>query len=59
MALWDRLNREIRETGVVPDALKEFLWKSSNLTKSPKRYKKSGHIKYSNAIQEREVTSES
>lgn len=54
MALLDQAVREIKRTGVVPEALRELLWKSSNLTQSPKRPKKSRHVEYSNAIHQKE-----
>lgn len=59
MTLWDRLNREIKQTGVVPDALKEFLWKMSNLEVPSKPSKKSRQSKYINDIHKNEVVSES
>ena len=50
MSLLEFEIREIRKTGIVPDALREYLWKSMNLTQSPKRAKKSRQVEYSNAI---------
>lgn len=50
MSLLEFEIREIRKTGIVPDALREYLWKSRNLTQSPKRAKKSRQVEYSNAI---------
>jgi hypothetical protein len=52
MSLLEFEIREIRKTGIVPDALREYLWKSRNLTQSPKRAKKSRQAEYSNAISE-------
>ena len=49
-ALLDKLYRDAKASGVVPQELKEFLWKSINLTQSPKRSKKTGHSKYSQDI---------
>lgn len=54
MSLLDREIREIRRTGVIPEALREYLWKTSNLTQSPKKSKKSRQTEYSNAISENE-----
>lgn len=54
MVLLEQAIREIKKTGVVPEALREFLWKSSNLTQSPKRSKKTRHADYSNAIPEKQ-----
>ena len=54
MVLLEQAIREIKKTGVVPEALREFLWKSSNLTQSPKRSKKTRHSDYSNAISEKQ-----
>lgn len=59
MTLWDKLNREIKQTGVVPDALKEFLWKMSNLEIPVKPGKKPRHSKYISDIHKDEVVSES
>lgn len=50
--LLERLYREAKESGVVPAALKDYLWGSSDMTQVPKRTKKSGQAKYSNAIYE-------
>ena len=50
MSLLEFEIREIRKTGIVPDALREYLWKSRSLTQSPKRAKKSRQVEYSNAI---------
>lgn len=52
MSLLEFEIREIRKTGIVPDALREYLWKSRNLTQGPKRAKKSRQVEYSNAISE-------
>ncbi|MGZ3771362.1 MAG: hypothetical protein ACXWRG_17055 [Bdellovibrio sp.] len=46
----DHLYRQAKESGVVPDALKEILWKTMNLTGATKKPKKSIQSKYSNAI---------
>lgn len=54
MSLLDREIREIRRTGVIPEALREYLWKTSNLTQSSKKPKKSRQTEYSNAISENE-----
>jgi hypothetical protein len=54
MVLLEQAIREIKKTGVVPEALREFLWKSSNLTQTPKRSKKSRQLEYSNAIPEKQ-----
>ena len=54
IALLEQAVREIRKTGVVPEPLRELLWKSSNLTQSPKRPKKYRQLEYSNAIYENE-----
>ena len=54
MSLLEFEIREIRRTGVVPEALREYLWKSRNLTQGPKRPKKSRQSEYSNAIPEDE-----
>lgn len=51
IALLEQAVREIKKTGVVPEAFRELLWKSSSLTQSPKRSKKSRQAEYSNAIQ--------
>lgn len=56
IALLEQAVREIKKTGVVPEALRELLWKSSNLTQSPKRSKKSRQPEYSNAIPQNEET---
>lgn len=56
IALLEQAVREIKKTGVVPEALRELLWKSSNLTQSPKRAKKSRQSEYSNAIPQNEET---
>ena len=53
-ALLDKVYRDAKTSGVVPQELKEFLWKSINLTQGPKRAKKSGHPKYSADIHEPE-----
>ena len=53
-ALLDKLYREAKASGVVPQELKDFLWKSMNMTPSPKRTKRGGQAKYSSAIQEDE-----
>lgn len=53
-ALLDKMYREAKASGVVPEALRDFLWKSMNLTQSPKRSKKSGQGKYSEAIHKEE-----
>lgn len=50
LMLLDHLYRQAKESGVVPDALREILWKSMNLTAGPKKAKKSVQTKYSNAI---------
>ena len=52
MSLLEFEIREIRKTGIVPEVLREYLWKSRNLTQGPKRTKKSRQIEYSNAISE-------
>ena len=52
MSLLEFEIREIRKTGIVPDALREYLWKSRSLNQSPKRAKKSRQVEYSNAISE-------
>ena len=52
MALLDHLYREIKDSGVVPEGLRDFLWKSSQLTQGPKRIKRNASSKHSNAIQE-------
>ena len=49
-SLLDKLYRDIKASGVVPTELKEFLWKSTGLTQSPKRIKKSGQSMYSKDI---------
>ncbi len=54
MSLLEFEIREIRRTGVVPEALREYLWKSRNLTQSPKRPRKSRQSEYINAIPENE-----
>lgn len=54
MALLEQAIREIKKTGIVPEVLREFLWKSNNLTQSPKRAKKSRQAEYSNAIPEKQ-----
>ena len=48
--LLEKLYREAKESGVVPPALKDYLWGSSDMTQVPKRVKKSGQTKYINAI---------
>lgn len=53
-ALLDKMYREAKASGVVPEALKDFLWKSMNLTQSPKRAKRSRQPKYSSAIHDEE-----
>ncbi|MBN8542478.1 MAG: hypothetical protein J0L82_18960 [Deltaproteobacteria bacterium] len=52
MALLEQELRDIRQTGIIPEALKEYLWKSRNLTQSPKKPRKSRQAEYSNAIYE-------
>lgn len=59
MMLWDRLIKEVKSTGVVPDALREFLWKSSNLEAPIKSSKKSRQSKYINDIHGKEGINES
>lgn len=54
MALLEQELRSIRQSGVIPEALKEYLWKSRNLTQSPKKPRKSRQTEYSNAIYENE-----
>lgn len=54
MSLLEFEIREIRRTGVVPEAISEYLWNSRNLTQSPKRPRKSRHSEYSNAISKNE-----
>ncbi|MBL7670344.1 MAG: hypothetical protein JNM39_07640 [Bdellovibrionaceae bacterium] len=54
IALLDQAVREIKRTGVVPEALRELLWKSSNLTQGSKRPKKTRQSDYSNAIPQKE-----
>lgn len=48
--LLDQEYREAKKTGVISAELKEYLWKSRYLAQSPKKAKKSGQTKYSNAI---------
>lgn len=52
MALLEQELRSIRQSGVIPEALKEYLWKSRNLTQSSKKPRKSRQAEYSNAISE-------
>lgn len=52
MALLEQELRDIRQSGIIPEALKEYLWKSRNLTQSPKKPRKSRQQEYSNAISE-------
>lgn len=52
MALLEQELRAIRQSGVIPEALKEYLWKSRNLTQSSKKPRKSRQTEYSNAIYE-------
>lgn len=54
LMLLDHLYRQAKENGVVPEVLREFLWKSMNLTAASKRTKKSVQEKYSNAILKKE-----
>jgi hypothetical protein len=49
-ALFDKLSRDIRESGAMPKEIREFLWKSLNLTQGPKKSKKPGQIRHSNAM---------
>lgn len=53
-ALFDKLSRDIRESGAIPKEIRDFLWKSLNLTQSPRKTKKTTHLKHSNAIPENE-----
>ena len=46
--------REIKKTGIMPEALKEYLWKSRNLTQQPKRLRKPRQQEYSNDIYKNE-----
>lgn len=54
MSLLEFEMREIRRTGVVPEALREYLWKTRDLTQSPKRQKKTKHDAYINDIPTKE-----
>ncbi len=54
LMLFEKQFRVAKKTGVVPDALREYLWKSSDLTHSPKRNKKTRLEKYNNDIHENE-----
>lgn len=54
MSLFELEIREIRRTGVMPDALKEYLWNSRHMTWSPKRVKKTKQDAHSNAIQSKQ-----
>lgn len=55
LTLLDKVYREARASGVVPQELRDFLWKSLDLTQSPKRTKKSRQPKYSKDIHEDEA----
>lgn len=46
--------REIKKTGFMPEALREYLWKSRNLTQSPKKLRKSRQQEYINDIHKNE-----
>ncbi len=48
--LLEHAYKPAKDTGLIPDVLKKFLWKSMNLTGSSKKLKKSTQAKYSNAI---------
>jgi hypothetical protein len=52
MALFERAYRQAKESGVIPEEMRQILWKSLSLIQSPKRSKKSGQTKYSKAIHE-------
>ncbi len=54
MSLLEFEIREIRRTGVVPEALREYLWKTRDLTQSPKRQKKTKQEVYINDISTKE-----
>ena len=53
-ALFDKLSRDIRESGAIPKEIRDFLWKSLNLTQGSKKLKKATQIKNSNAIYDNE-----
>lgn len=50
MTLLDLAYREIKKSGTIPEALREYLWKSSNLGQAVKRPKKTRQHGYSTAI---------
>lgn len=54
LTLLEKAFREAKASGVVPQELRDYLWKSLDLTQSPKRTKKSRHVKYSKDIHEDE-----
>jgi hypothetical protein len=50
IALLDQAYREIKKSGYVPESLREYLWKSSQLAQSAKKHRKSRQSENSNAI---------
>lgn len=50
LTLLEKAFREAKASGVVPQELRDYLWKSLDLTQSPKRTKKSRQSKYSKDI---------
>lgn len=54
MSLFEQLYKEVKKSGVVPDAIREYLWKSHNLTQGPKKVKKIRQTDYINDIVEKE-----
>ncbi len=51
-ALFEKVARDFRESGVMPKEIRDYLWKSINLTQSPKKNKKASQSNHSNAIAE-------
>ena len=50
VVLLEKALKDARESGLVPEELREILWKSHSLAQSPKRTKKSRQPMYSKAI---------
>ena len=54
VSLFEQLYKSVKKSGVVPEAIKEYLWKSHNLTQPPKKSKKNRQADSSNATIENE-----